>query len=225
MSLTGPAEVFGSIHENALNDMIHAFFDARPRYRRFGSPAFVPATTVNETSISAIPFPGIPGGIDWRITFQIPEVDLFKQSHPLPPQLTLGPGQFSVQTTVELCINCVKRRDDRGSRSERGDKDPRHHLDQVTCTKLGVFGIGHIDAWNNANGDGAVRLRVDSVELVDITPDSLESVLECLIRMILDAIMSQIELPLKALRAGAFQLVVTEGPEIDDDRIKVFGDV
>jgi hypothetical protein len=223
MSLTDSAEVFGSIHETALNDMLHAFFSARPRYLRYGSPAFAPATTVNETSISAIPFPGIPGGIDWQVTFQIPGVDLFKQSQALPAGLTLGPGQFSLHTTVELCVNCVQRRDDRGN---TGTKDRRgHHLDQVTCTKLGVFGIGHIDSWNNSNGDGAVRLRVDTVELVDITPDALETVLECTIKMILDAVLSQIELPLKALRAGAFQLVVTNGPEIDDDRIKVFGNV
>ncbi|HEX5489465.1 MAG TPA: hypothetical protein VFX04_10020 [Rhodanobacteraceae bacterium] len=223
MSFTGIAEVFGSIHETALNDVLHAFFSARPRYLRYGSPAFVPTTTVNETSISAIPFPGIPGGIDWRVTFQVPGVDLFKQSQALPQGLTLGPGQFSLHTAVELCVNCVKRRDDRGNSPNKDQRD--RHLDQVTCAKIGVFGIGHIDSWSNSNGDGAVRLRVDAVELVDITPDALESVLECIIRMILDAVLSQVELPLKALRAGAFQLVVSDGPKIDDDRIKVFGNV
>jgi hypothetical protein len=66
---------------------------------------------------------------------------------------------------------------------------------------------------------------VDQVELVDITPDSLESLLECLLRMILDAALAQVVLPLQALRAGAFKLVVVNGPLIDDDRIQVFGNL
>jgi hypothetical protein len=43
--------------------------------------------------------------------------------------------------------------------------------------------------------------------------------------MILDAALQEVKLPIKALRAGAFQLIVTRGPDIADDRIKVFGDV
>ena len=153
-------------------------------------------------------------------------IDLFKQSQALPPQLTLGPGQFSLRTKVEICLNCVKRRDDHQGTPGKGNDDrPHNHLDQEVCTSLEVFGIGHLDSWHNSNGDGAVRLRVDAVELVDVTPDSLETILECLIKMVLDAALSQMELPLQALRAGAFQLIVVQGPLIEDDRIKVFGNV
>lgn len=228
MSLTEADEVFASIHESALNDFIHAFFSARPRYRRYGSPAFVPVTTVSQTQMGAIPLPG-GGTVDWRVSFEIPQIDLFKKDMPLPPQLSLSPGQFSLRTAVELCINCAvgkddhsedKRKDDRG----KGDR-PRNSLGEVVCTKLGVFALGHLDSWHNSNGDGEVRLRLDALELVDITPDSLESVLECLIRMVLDAALKQVVLPIRALRAGAFQLIVTRGPDIADDRIKVFGDV
>jgi len=225
MSLTGTSEVFASIDEDALNDILQAFFNARPHYRRYGSPAFVPVTTVSETAIPAIAFPGIPGGIDWRISFTTPVVDLFEQTQPLPPGMTLKPGQFSLHTDVELCVNCIARKDTRsdaaGARASRTKPRPDH----VVCTKLGVFGIGHLDVWNSPNGDGAVRLRVDSVELVDIQPDSLETVLECVIKMILDGILSTIELPLKALRAGAFELIVTEGPEIEHNHIQAFGNV
>ena len=49
MSLTRTQQVLGSIHEDALNDMLRAFFITRPRYRRYGSPAFVAATSVNAT--------------------------------------------------------------------------------------------------------------------------------------------------------------------------------
>ncbi len=33
------------------------------------------------------------------------------------------------------------------------------------------------------------------------------------------------ELPLEALRAGAFSLTLVRGPEIEDDQVKVYGEV
>jgi len=189
----------------------------------------VPATSVSQTQMAPIPLPG-GGSIDWRISFEIPRIDLYKESTPLPSSLTLQPGQFSLQTRLQLCINCVKRKDDH--REERGKEDSREKrgksagdrerdsLGSVVCTDLRVFAVGHLDSSSTK-----IRLRVDAVELVDITPDTLESVLECLIRMVLDSALMKIELPIPALRAGAFHLAVTRGPEIADDRIKVFGDV
>src|SRR5437867_8656454 len=106
MSLTETETVFASVHETALNDLLRAFFTARPHYLNYGSPSFVPATTVAETSMAAIAFPGVPGGIQWRIRLTIPDVDLFKQSSPLPPELALGPGQLSVHIGVDLCLDC-----------------------------------------------------------------------------------------------------------------------
>jgi len=225
MSFTQSQSVFASIHESALNDLLRAFFNARPRYLRYGSPAFVSATTTVATQMQAIPFPGLSGGIDWAIAFSVPVVDLFKQSAPLPPQLNLPPGAFSLRTRVELCVNCVRRRDDLKPGHGRDDNPRDNKLDQVTCTELEVFAIGHLDSWNDASGNGEIRLRIDAVELVDITPDTLESVLECLIRMVLDTAVSQARLPLQALRAGAFQLAVTQGPLIEDDHILARGNV
>lgn len=227
MSLTDTQRVFASIHESALNDLLRAFFTARPRYLRYGSPAFVPATNVTATQMPAIAFPGLPGGIDWAVQFEIPRIDLHDPDDALPPQLALPPGGFSLRTAVKLCINCVKRRDDRGQGKDPTGKpnDDDRSLGEVTCTELGVFAIGHLDSWNDASGNGEIRLRVDAVELVDITPDNLESVLECLIRMLLDAALSQVHLPISALRAGAFQLLVTQGPLIDLDHVLARGNV
>ena len=225
MSLTQAREVFASIHESALNDMLRAFFNARPRYLNYGSPAFVPATNVAATQMPAIAFPGVPGGIDWSVRFELPRVDLFEQTDALPPQLTLPPGGFALRTGVRLCVNCVKRRDDRGDDKPTHDRPPPGKADQPICTKLEVFAVGHIDSWHDASGNGDIRLRDDAVELVDITPDSLESVLECLIRMLLDAVLAQVHLPLQALRAGAFQLIVTDGPLIEHDQVLARGNV
>lgn len=223
MSLTQAQHVFASIHESALNDLLTAFFNTRPRYLRYGSPAFVPATSVTATQMAAIGFPGLPGGIEWAVRFSIPRIDLFKQTEPLPPQLTLPPGGFALRTDVELCVNCVQRRDDKNPNNPDGGKN--QSLGHVTCTKLQVFATGHMDNWNDSSGNGEIRFRVDAVELVDITPDSLESVLECVIRMLLDALLSQVQLPLQALRAGAFQLIVVQGPLIEDDHVLARGNV
>jgi hypothetical protein len=236
MSLTESAAVFASVHENALNDALTAFCTDRPRYLVFGSPSFVPVTTVAETSMAAIAFPGVSGGIQWRIRFAIPHVDLFKQTDPLPPELSLGPGQFSVHLSAELCLDCGRLRiDPHPPRDQTGlkapnerPKDPgkgdRHPLREVTCCKLDVFAVGRIVHVLTTSGEDAITFEVDAVEIVDISPDEVESVLECLLFMILQAVLADIRLPLRALRVGAFQLVLTQGPLVEDDQIKVRGD-
>jgi hypothetical protein len=240
MSLTEAERVFGGVHEDALNDFIRAFCQARPRYLRYGSPAFVPATTVDATAMPSIAFPGIPGGIDWTVSFEIPSVDLHTQTMALPPELSLGPGQFGVRTAVELCVDCRHRRDppkepgkkgrgndDRDHDDRRDDDDRRRppKVEEAICAVIGVFAVGHIEPVSGPGGARSIRLRIDAVELVDVTPDGLEAVLECLIRMLLDAALRPMVLPLDALRAGAFTLTPLRGPDVEDDQIKIYGDV
>ena len=237
MSLTETETVFAGIHENALNDLLRAFCTDRPRYLVYGSPAFVPVTTIAETTMPAINFPGVPGGIHWRIRLSIPNIDLFKQTSALPPELTLGPGQFSAQIDAELCIDCRRIRidpkpprpkDTPRSDPDRQDNPPdpdRHPLRELTCFKLSVFAIGHIENVIASTGEDAIAFAVDAVEIVDISPDELESFLECLMFMILQAVLADIRLPLRALRAGAFELALVVGPLIEDDQVKARGNV
>jgi hypothetical protein len=235
MSLTEAQEVFAGVHEDAINDVLTAFCTDRPRYLVYGSPAFVPVTTVAETAMAAIAFPGVPGGIQWRLRLSIPHIDLFKQSGPLPPPLSLGPNQYSAEIEAELCIDCRRLkidpkpprpkdpRKDKGD--DRGDTKPtdEHVLSELTCFKLKVFALGHVEHVLASTGEDAIAFAVDAVEIEDITPDELESFLECLLFMILQAVLAGIRLPLKALRAGAFQLALTVGPLIEDDQVKVRG--
>jgi hypothetical protein len=65
----------------------------------------------------------------------------------------------------------------------------------------------------------------DDVKILDITPNSLDSVLECLLRMILQSVLANIRLPFHALTIGAFSLILTRGPEVDNDQVKLFGKV
>jgi hypothetical protein len=231
MSLTETHEVFASVHEDALNDLIRAFCTDRPRHLVYGSPSFVPMTTIAETTMAAIDFPGVPGGIQWRIQLSIPKVDLHKQTSSLPPELTLGPGQFSASLGVQLCLDCRRLKIDRRPPREKDhDRQPngkpddkRHPLSELTCCKLSVFAVGHLAHVLTSTGEDAIALDVDGVEIVDITPPELESLLECLLFMILQAVLAEIRLPLRALRAGAFSLTLTQGPLIEDDQIKVRG--
>jgi hypothetical protein len=233
MSLTDAQEVFASVHETAINDFLTAFCTARPRYLSYGSPAFVPVTTVSDTTMPAINFPGIAGGIQWRIRLSIPRVDLFKQTDTLPPVLSLGPGQFSLRVDAELCIECRRIRiDPRPPRPSHGQREPgagipqddrKHPLSELTCFRLQIFAVGHIVHVMAASGEDAIAFAIDQVEIVDIKPEELESFLECLLFMILQAILAGIRLPLSALRADAFPLALTVGPLIEDDSVKARG--
>jgi hypothetical protein len=235
MSLTQAQTVFASVHENAINDALTAFCTARPRYLAYGSPAFTPVTTAAETRMDAIAFPGVPGGIQWRLRLSIPRVDLFKQTQSLPPELSLGPGQFSMSLDAELCIECRRIRiDPKPPRPNKGrgqdkpnepSRDDKHPLSELTCFKLRVFAVGHIEHVMTSTGEDGIAFAIDAVEIVDIKPDELESFLECLLFLILQAVLAGIRLPLRALRAGAFQLVPVVGPLIEDDQVKARGTV
>jgi len=235
MSLTQAQTVFASVHENAINDALTAFCTARPRYLAYGSPAFTPVTTAAETRMDAIAFPGVPGGIQWRLRLSIPRVDLFKQTQSLPPELSLGPGQFSMSLDAELCIECRRIRiDPKPPRPNKGrgqdkpnepPRDDKHPLSELTCFKLRVFAVGHIEHVMTSTGEDGIAFAIDAVEIVDIKPDELESFLECFLFLILQAVLAGIRLPLRALRAGAFQLVPVVGPLIEDDQIKARGTV
>jgi hypothetical protein len=211
MSLTMGNEVFAAAHENGINDLIGAFFKSRRRYFVYGTPAFVPATTAMATQIAALTFPGIGAGIDFAVIFTQPTVDLHPDSSggtsPLPPQA----NQFTLHTKVILAVLCGQR--------DRQD-DVTHTATSTKLTFLDVFARGRIIRIGNA-----INLQVDDIEIVDIQPDSLETVLECVIRMMLNAVLTQLDIPLDTLSVGAFSLTLTSGPLIETDQVKVWGTI
>jgi len=266
MSLTESHGVFAAAHESSINDLVVAICTTRPHLLSYGSPAFVPASTVADTQMPAIAFPG-SGGIQWHVSFKVPHLDLYDQDAALAPELTLGPGQFSISTGVQLCTDCPKERPkgeeqpehpdgieqkpnegrEREERDERGElwdkkreyeerkaqeererkareqrEKPQGRVQDPRCTYLELQAVGHlVETWTG--GRRAIGFAVDAVEIIDIAPDHLESVLECLIGQMLHAALSQIRLPLDAIDAGAFTLTPTEGPLIELDRVLARG--
>jgi hypothetical protein len=215
MSLTLADTVMAAVHESGVNDFLAAFFNARRRHLVYGTPAFIPMTTVSATSVSAMTFPGIPGGIDILVVFSPPTVDFDPDSSggtsPLPP----GPGQLAIHTKVALTVACKRARDPHGEQTEFTPLSTSLELFATGMPVVSVFGPGI----------GEIRFNLDRLEIVDIKPDSLESVLECLLLMMLRAALSNFRLPFSAMSIGFVTLILKNGPLIETDQIKVFGDV
>jgi hypothetical protein len=222
MSLTETEQVFAGVSEDAVNDLMTAIFTARPKYLNYGSPLFVPATTAAVTQVPAIPFPGVPGGVHYAVSFSIPVIDFHPDdsggTSPLPP----GLGQFTLRTTCRLFVGCV--------RNQREPQRPTTHVPPPSVAPIGtaltVIARGRpLVNFFGPPGSGEMLLLLDDVEIVDITPDTLESVMECLIRMFLQGALTNLRLPFKALSMGAFQLILVRGPEVEDDQAQLYGNV
>lgn len=207
MSLTEAEHVFAAADENGANDLITAFFTARPQYLTYASPGLAPATPF--TGVPVIAFPGVPGGIEYRVSFAIPRLDIDPDNSGGTSPLPVGPGQLNVSTKVTITVGC---RD-----FQSGNSDQRGHFVPISTT-LGLWGRGKFVA-----SGGMVRFNLDQVELVDVLPDSLETVLECMIRMMLQAALSNFQLPLNTLTLGSVSLLLTRGPELETNQVKVYG--
>jgi hypothetical protein len=211
VSLTQTNHVFASVTEQGLNTLLHATFTARPRYLNYGSSLFVKTTSVLATNMQPIPFPGVPGGIQWAVRFTIPTIDLFPpdaKSSTLPP----GANQFTIKTSVTLTLGCMTF-----------SAAPDNPTVQVSVNPIAFS----LDVW--ARGElattNAVVLQIDQVRMPQVLPGGLEQVLDCLIRMILQAAVSDAALPLTAISVGAFQLILQRGPLIDADQAEAWGDI
>ena len=220
MSLTQADTVFAGLHETGANDLLTAFFTARPRHLNYRSSAAIPgppAAASAWTTMPPIAFPGVPGGIDWGVQFEVPAVDFFKDSTGgMPPPLTLPTDRFSIRTRVTLTLMCGPRRE-RDPDKQGGSAPQRSSLE--------VWAVGHVVATYFGGGAGQITFRVDQVEIVDIAPASLETLLECLVRLLLNAALANVRLPFKAVNGGAFSLALARGPTLDDDQGKLWGNV
>jgi hypothetical protein len=91
--------------------------------------------------------------------------------------------------------------------------------------ELNVWARGEIISQYFGPGTGSIMFQVDDVRLPDVLPEGLETVLDWLIRMMLQAALSNLQLPFRVISAGAFQLILQRGPIIDADQIEVWGDI
>ncbi len=215
MSLTGAHHAFAGVSEDGVNKIAHAFFGARPRYLHYGTTPFVGTTTITETQVSTIAFPGIPGGISYMVELSIPQFDLYPPNGPLPPPLVLGPNQLSVKTEAHITLGCLQT----GAGSEkRGTTTP-------VATDLEVWAIGHPVSQTFSLGVGDIYFHVDDVKVMPVAPASLDLVLDCLLRMILNGVLSSLQLPFKIFNVDFFKLILEEGPLVTANQIEIRGGI
>lgn len=215
MSLSEAEAVFAGMNEKGVNDLLQAFFSARPRYLSYATPALAGAGA--HMPMAAIAFPGVPGGIHYRIDLDVPVVDFDPDSTGGQSPLPIGAQQVGIRTAVILTVGCMGRRDNPQDDDIRGLQPIR--------VRLEIWARGRIRSTYFAPGTGEITFEVDTLEVVDVRPDELESVLECLLLMVLRGVLSNVRLPFTALSVGAFSLTLQRGPEVEDDQVKLYGNV
>ena len=163
-----------------------------------GSVPFVTASSTTVTQVPTIAFPGVPGGIPYAIDLTVPVVDLFPADAALPPPLTIGPDQLSIATNVTITLGCITGAGD----PKRGGK--------VTpvLTALDAIAIANPVSQYFSPGVGYVSFHVDQVLVLDVAPASLQAVLDCLLDMILNALLSGLQLPFNIIDAGFVKLIL-----------------
>jgi hypothetical protein len=72
-------------------------------------------------------------------------------------------------------------------------------------------------------GTGQIGITLKRVEIVDITPDPVESLIEALALGILQTILATARFPFNTITVGAFGLILLAGPTAETDQIKVRG--
>ena len=198
MSLTQTSGVYAGVHEDGINDFVTAFFNARPRYLCWGSPAFVTTTSVTETQIPAIP----PFNIQYKIELEKPKLDLHPDTmgFALPP----GLGQFALEVKVRLTVGCQRKLGD--------PKDDKIPVVEPIYTDLRLCAVGHFERQGNV-----ILLVVDDVVIKDIHPESLGKVLSCMLRMILQEALSALRIPYRSIFIQIGTLTPVGGITIAND--------
>lgn len=201
MSLTQAENIFGGFDEAGINDLLRAFFTARPRYLNYGTPRFVPVTTIRATSVPAVSFFGL--NIEFRIGCEpLPTVDITPGGAG-SAALTPGVNEFTVRTNLNFFVDI-------------------NNLPRIVGS-LQVLALCEPFVAISTPGTGQIGITVKRVEIVDITPDPVESLIEALALGILQTILATVRLPFNALTAGAFGLILLAGPTAETNQIKVRG--
>jgi len=198
MSLTQTSGVYAGVHEDGINDFVTAFFNARPRYLHWGSPAFVASTSVSETRIPAIP----PFNIEYEIVFEQPKLDLHPDTmgFALPP----GPNQFALEVNVRLTVGC--------RRKPREPNDDKPVAIEPIFTDLRLCAQGHFERQGSV-----LILVVDDVVIKDIRPETLGQVLSCLLRMVLQEALRELRIPYRSIFIQIGTLTPVGGINIAND--------
>lgn len=205
MSFSNGHHAFAGLKEEAANDFLTAFFQARPHYLHYGSPPFVLASSSAATLISPLAVPGLlPSPIPVAIDIGLPVVDFYPPDGPLPAPLVLAAGQLSISTSVRISVICGQQR---------------------MSFDLAVWAIGGISVLPPSGPPATIHFTANQIKVQGISPLGLEQVLECLLLEALRNVLQQVSIPIPALSLGFLSVTVEAGPQLDADELDVWGNV
>ena len=93
-------------------------------------------------------------------------------------------------------------------------------VDPVICANLELIAIGHSRRFS---GDEEIGLGVDIVELRRI--GELQHAIACIASTMLNGLMDKLRFAAALMTASAFKILVSAGPRIDQDQLKIWADV
>jgi hypothetical protein len=132
--------------------------------------------------------------IPWRIQFSQPKVDLYPKTSTLSP-LGLAQGQFGAEVALQITVAGV-------------------------TLSLQVFVAGHLVQIASTGGP-AISFVVDQIATVPSPTGPFVTFLQTLLILILNDLFAQVKLPLSTLAFGP--LHVTAGPDVEQDSVKIYG--
>lgn len=242
MGLTNGQDVFVSVSQTGINTLFLYLQKQRSRLFNYGTQYFVahkkelcvPLGKKQPLTIeNPLPVPGTDGlvGLEYALQFTDLHVDLHPQDSPLPPELSLPAQHFSFSATLHLTIPFPKIPPDWEPTAEDHRRPPAFKLEDPFCCELQVFLVGGVEKVTDfvpAEGwSDFVRMTVDGIEVVDIAPDCLETILERYALLTLrHGILNRIKYRATTLALGFIEVglstSVSPNPSIDDDQIKIW---
>jgi hypothetical protein len=204
MSYTHEQTLYAAVHENGLNDLFEAFFRVRGHYLEYGTPDYVPQTTAMGTSLPPIIIdlkPIIYLDIEYDIKFLTPRVDIVPAA---PTGLNLGTNDFVIKTRVkvESTINKIP----------------------LFSASADVYCLCEPIVISSTPGTGSIGIKLKQVKIVGL-PQSVEAILESIALAILQFALAAVHIPFNTMTVGAFVFQLVSGPQANNDRLYVRGNV
>lgn len=262
MPLTANCDVFAAIHDEGINRVAKHIMQRRPSLFNYATPSFIdrpellcskidvePAIAVNGDPIigEATPWhvPGTqpPVMLEYCVQLLTAQVDF----HPggtisLPPQIgTLDPQSFAIHAAATAGVGVLDEALAQGLHWFSGHKTRAPQVfpsvGQVTdrlCFKLELFVAGLVRIVEVA-GEYRIVPTITHFEIVNITPDDLETVLEYALKTFVQyALFPKLTFSLETLTFQLMEIItvhlkpaaaVPTNPAIEDHQLKTFVDV